>query len=259
MPNPFPGMDPYLEGPLWSTVHSNLIEQIAWQLAPKVRPKYYALTNSRIVLAVPDPIELPELRARIPDIGVYASGASVGPMASAVVTAPLTFTLPAPEEITQTFVEIKDAESGALVAAIEVLSPTNKRGTGLDDFRLKRRELLDGPAHYLEIDLLRIGERFPAPNLLPSVPYFVFLSRANRRPRIEAWPISLDQPLPIVPVPLLNGDADVMLDLQLAFNTIYEHFSYERATRHSGRPVVHLSEEQQLWADECLRKAGLRT
>ncbi|MBM4077063.1 MAG: DUF4058 family protein, partial [Planctomycetes bacterium] len=27
MPNPFPGMDPYLEGPMWSVVHHNLIEE----------------------------------------------------------------------------------------------------------------------------------------------------------------------------------------------------------------------------------------
>ena len=145
------------------------------------------------------------------------------------------------------------------ILLVEVLSPTNKRGKGLEEFQTKRQELLDGPAHYLEIDLLRIGDRFPSPNALPSVPYFVFLSRANRRPRIEAWPIALDQPLPTVPVPLLVGDPDEMLDLQRALNTIYEHYYYERATRHSGEPVVPLSEEQQAWADECLRKAGLRT
>ena len=256
MPNPFPGMDPYLEGPLWSSVHSSLIEEIARDLAPRLRPKYFALPNTRIVLAVPDPIELPELQARHPDVGIYNSGASG---TSAVATAPLTFLLPAPEEMTQSFVEIREADSGILVTAIEVLSPTNKRGKGLEEFQTKRQELLDGPAHYLEIDLLRIGDRFPSPNALPSVPYFVFLSRANRRPRIEAWPIALDQPLPTVPVPLLVGDPDEMLDLQRALNTIYEHYYYERATRHSGEPVVPLSEEQQAWADECLRKAGLPT
>jgi hypothetical protein len=167
--------------------------------------------------------------------------------------------LPKPEEMTQSFVEIREANSGVLVTAIEVLSPTNKRGKGLEEFQAKRQELLDGPAHYLEIDWLRVGERFPSPNALPSVPYFVFLSRANRRPRIEAWPIALIQPLPSVPVPLLNGDPDAMLNLQLAFSTIYECFSYEYSAPHRGCPVVPLSDEQQAWADECLRKAGLPT
>jgi hypothetical protein len=31
MPNPFPGINPYLEGPAWTTVHSNLVEEIARQ------------------------------------------------------------------------------------------------------------------------------------------------------------------------------------------------------------------------------------
>ena len=34
MPNPFPGMDPYLEGDLWTTVHTDLCAEIARQLAP---------------------------------------------------------------------------------------------------------------------------------------------------------------------------------------------------------------------------------
>ena len=43
MPNPFPGMDPYLEGDLWTSVHTDLCVQIAHQLAAKLRPKYAVL------------------------------------------------------------------------------------------------------------------------------------------------------------------------------------------------------------------------
>jgi hypothetical protein len=39
MPSPFPGMDPYLEGALWTTVHFSLSAEIVRQLAPKVRPR----------------------------------------------------------------------------------------------------------------------------------------------------------------------------------------------------------------------------
>ena len=35
MASPFPGMDPYLEGPMWSMVHNSLIEELARQLTPK--------------------------------------------------------------------------------------------------------------------------------------------------------------------------------------------------------------------------------
>jgi hypothetical protein len=40
MPNPFPGMDPYLEGDLWTTVHTDRCTESARHLAPKLRPKY---------------------------------------------------------------------------------------------------------------------------------------------------------------------------------------------------------------------------
>jgi hypothetical protein len=44
MPSPFPGMDPYLEGSEWVSVHAELSSEIARQLAPKLRPKYIVRT-----------------------------------------------------------------------------------------------------------------------------------------------------------------------------------------------------------------------
>ena len=40
MPSPFPGMDPYLEGSEWTSLHFGLCLEIARILVPKVRPKY---------------------------------------------------------------------------------------------------------------------------------------------------------------------------------------------------------------------------
>lgn len=257
MSNPFPGMDPYLEGPLWTTVHHNLVEEIARQLAPQLRPKYFAFTDQRIVVASPDPIEISP-RSRLPDVGVYGVEPTQLGGASALVAAPLVLDALIPEAVPQSFVEIRDVQERQLVAAIEVLSPSNKRGEGLEDYRKKRRELLAGEVHFLEIDLLRIGERFPVAGPLPSVPYFVFLSRANCRPRIEIWPIPLEQSLPTVPVPLLPGDADVYLDLQLAFQTVYDLFGYDRGVDHSGPARVRLTDDQATWAEERLRAAGFR-
>lgn len=114
-------------------------------------------------------------------------------------------------------VEIRDRANRQLVTAIEVLSPTNKRSEGYAEYLAKRRRLMVSSVHLLEIDLLRLGQRVPMRQPLPSAPYFVFLSRAPDRPIIEVWPVSLAEPLPVVPVPLLPGDADVPLDLQQAF------------------------------------------
>lgn len=213
MASPFPGMDPYLEGPFWSVFHHNFVDQLARQLSAVIRPKYLALTSERIILTEIEPAEE-----------------------------------------TQGVIEIVTAGNRKLVTAIEVLSPTNKRGTGASQFVQKRRELLDSPVHYLEIDLLRIGDRWRVKERLPSTPYFVFLSRSGLRPRVETWPITLDQPLPVVPVPLMPEDSDVQLDLQLGLQTIYDLFGYEDALDYATPPTVPLDAAQAEWATSLLRR-----
>jgi len=53
MPSPFPGMDPYLEGSLWTTVHFSLSAEIVRQLAPKLPPHYLLLPIERFVMDIP--------------------------------------------------------------------------------------------------------------------------------------------------------------------------------------------------------------
>src|SRR5579871_3294053 len=104
MPNPFPGMDPYLEGDLWTTVHTDLCAEIARQLAPKLRPKYAVLSTRRVILAPPDDCNGEEAQ-RFPDVGVLATGAP-GPAAGvAVAAAPLILPASLPEPIPHVSVE----------------------------------------------------------------------------------------------------------------------------------------------------------
>lgn len=257
MANPFPGMDPYLEGPFWSVVHHNLIEQMAFQLSAKIRPKYLALTEERIVVATPDDIERPARQERLPDVAVFGPPGLAG-TATSVIAGPFVMEAVIPEQMKQSFVEIRDAKNRRLITAIELLSPTNKRGDGLMEYRKKRNEYLTSEVHFVEIDLLRIGERFPVRGPLPSVPYFVFLSRAHRRPRLDVWPIALNQPLPTVHVPLAVGDDDTTLDLQQALTTAYNGYGYDDAVDHSSQPTVPLDAAQSEWTEGCLRQAGMR-
>src|SRR5262249_42126321 len=120
MPNPFPGMDPYLEGDLWTTVHTDLCAEIARQLSPKLRPKYVALSTRRGVLA---PLEEKN--------GVPAT---------------------APEPILPVSVEIRDLAERRRVTWIEVLSHTNKRGPGRDEYTRRRIHILSSTADLVEID-----------------------------------------------------------------------------------------------------------
>jgi Protein of unknown function (DUF4058) len=68
MPNPFPGMDPYLEGDLWSSVHLDLSAEFVRRLAPLLRPKYYVLNSRRFALGSEETNGTSG--QRLPDIGV---------------------------------------------------------------------------------------------------------------------------------------------------------------------------------------------
>jgi len=57
-------------------------------------------------------------------------------------------------------------------------------------------------------------------------------------------------------MPLLPGDPDVSLDLQLAFTTVYDDLGYDLAVDYTRPPEVPLEGEAVAWAEECLR--GMR-
>jgi len=215
-------MDPYLEGSLSQSVHLQLSMEIARQLAPKLRPRYVALTPERFVCESHD--------------------------------APVGLVAQMPVAIPHVSVEMRDTANRQLVTGIEVLSPSNKRGDGRVEYLAKRRHLLLSTAHLMEIDLLREGERVPMQQPLPSAPYFVLLSRVEDRPVMEVWPITVDQPLPPVPVPLLPGDPDVLLDLQQAFTNVYDSIGYDLAVDYTKPLEVPLPAELAGWVADRLRR-----
>jgi hypothetical protein len=255
MANPFPGMDPYLEGDLWTTVHTDLCSEIARQLAPKLRPKYVVRTTRRVVLAPPDEFNG---QHRFPDVGVLSTDVGPTEARAAVASTPLVLSASFPEPIPHVSVEIRDVVRRRLVTCIEVLSPTNKRGSGREEYAGKRFQMVSGEAHLVEIDLLRGGMRFPTGEPLPDAPYFVFVSHADRRDQVEVWPIRLEQPLPSVPIPLLPGDQPVPLDLQQALSAVYEIFAYDQSIDYSQPPPGPLAPAQSGWVVEQLRRAGHR-
>ena len=221
MPSPFPGMDPYLEGPLWMGIHSQLTAEIARQLAPKLRPKYLALTTERFVLDEISDVHV-ATASIYPDVSVVDSGAKSSGQGGLATAAPIRLATVVPTRVPHVMIEIRETGSRQLVTAIEVLSPTNKRADGREEYLAKRRRILLSTAHLIEIDLLRQGQRVPMQQPLPDAPYFVLLNRAEERPIAEVWPIQLGERLPVVPVPLLPADTDVALDLQQALTNVYD-------------------------------------
>jgi hypothetical protein len=257
MPSPFPGMDPYLEGALWTTFHFAFGAEIVRQLAPRLRPRYLVLPVERFVIDTFDDIAI---TANIyPDVGVAKSTRETpASYASSSVSSPLHLATVIPEAVPHVAIEIRDTANRQLVTAIEILSPTNKRADGRMEYLAKRRQILLSTTHLLEIDLLRQGRRLPMRDPLPPAEYFILLSRAESRPITDVWPLTLRDPLPMVPVPLLPGDADAALDLQQAFTATYELLGYDLAIDYTYPPEPALDEVALSVADSLLRTAGLR-
>jgi hypothetical protein len=251
-------MDPYLEGSEWGSVHIELSSEIARQLAPKVRPKYIVRAARRFVTDMPEDIAV-TTGDIYPDVSVADTGLppGIGASPTAVVPTPVHMATVMPRRVPHVTIEIRDVAQRELVTAIEVLSPTNKRGEGYQEYLGKRRRLLYSTTHLIEIDFLRQGRRVPMQQPLPAAPYFVFLSRAERRPILEVWPIQLHMRLPIIPVPLLADDPDVPLDLQLALATVYDALSYDLSVDYTRPADIPLGGEVALWAAEHLRTVGI--
>ncbi len=249
--SPFPGMDPYLEGELWQEFHDRLANQISEQLLPLLQPKYVALLAKRYVMRQPPIVAiggqpglatfgLPPERVIYPDVHVVRRP-EVKEVATlqypGVAARPLELISPLPEEIPILSVEIRDVAGRRLVTVIEILSPVNKHGQGFGEYVDKRTELLRTRTHLLELDLLRGGQRIPlVGGELPPAPYFVFLSRANRRPITEIWPVGLRERLPTVPVPLLPPDPDVSLQVQAAVEACFALVGYQRLLDYAQPP-----------------------
>lgn len=253
MPSPFPGMDPYLEDDSWTNFHAWLAPEIASQLNAQLGPEYAALVNKRMINA---DYERKGIRApdRYPDVGIVREAKTIYSTGrgSAVMDPPIVMRSPVAFEEPYLWVEIFTNSGHELITSIEILSPGNKQGRGRTEYLRKRNRILKSNSHLVEIDLLRNGERLPVRGDLPKAPYYVFLSRVERRPDIGIWPIMLNEILPVVPIPVKSPDADVSLNLQAAVTSIYERSRYHMLLDYSGPPLGPLTKEEAAYVDATL-------
>lgn len=152
MPSPFPGMNPYLEHPeLWMEVHHRLITALANAIESNLSFDYRVAIEKRVYTLTPEDAVL----VGIPDVAVISQNRSASANVLPTADATLTVLLPMPEEIRESYLEIRDVKTGAVITLIEVLSPTNKRpGKGRTTYESKRNDVLGSATHLVEIDLL---------------------------------------------------------------------------------------------------------
>ncbi len=262
MPSPFPGMDPYIEDPqIWSDFHNNLASEIQGLLNPRIAPRYVARLTPYVTY---ENVEIAATRGIRPDVGIWQPQPAIAGMpGTATIFSPATLesavTVEFPLRLMS--VEIHRVDTLQLVTAIEILSPVNKK-PGHDahlDYQRKRRALLHSEANLLELDLLRGGERLPLAAPLPRAPYFALLSRVERRSRVSVWAMPFAERLPVLPVPLLEPDPDVALDLGVAVAAVYERGGYASLIDYRrDPPPPALAADEARWLDNFLRQHSRR-
>jgi hypothetical protein len=252
-------MDPYLEAPdVWPDVHTTLTSIFREQLTPLLVPKYLAELETQVVIDRRDD----DFQIVLPDVSVTTSDVSAGAPSAVVVTAPapvqVRVPLDGPTRLVSVY--IRQRETARLVAVLELLSPVNKRrGQGREEYLEKRRTFLTSPVHLIEIDLLRSYPRMPFDDPLPPAHYMVMVCKAGERPRSSVWPISVRQPLPTIPIPLLPPDPPVPLDLGQALRTAYERARYDLRVNYRTPPVPPLSPADAAWAAALIDVQGRST
>lgn len=172
------------------------------------------------------------------------------------IVAPLTLPLPAPIPVKIMSVEVRDLAQNQLVTSIEILSPVNKRGNTLQTYQQKRRRLYEAGVHLVEIDLLRRGTRPFAHPRIADAQYVMLLTRAQAR-RVGVWPLTIREPLPVVPVPLRAPDADVRSDIGQALAETYDEAGYDLSIDYTqAPPPPTLSPNDEAWIRQLLGKIG---
>lgn len=264
MQSPFPGMDPYLEDPgLWPDVHHRLLSITQELLAQQLRPMYYVRIAERVYVSDEDDpgrvLLVPERRVDGwpggGDPGFVAEGRAAPDVAEMLIV-----TSRADDEVREARLQIIDRERRQPVTVIEVLRPVNKLAgsCGQASYRRGRKEVLASPSHLVEIDLLRQGMPLYPREIMPPHDYLIHVSPASMRPRSQVWPVCLNQRLPIIPVPLREGDADARLDLQEVLALAYDRAAYDLSIDYKTAPVPPLEPAAAAWADALLQHKELR-
>lgn len=260
MPSPFPGMDPYLEAH-WLDVHTALVAAARRALNERLPEDLIARAEERVAIES----EAGTSSTLGPDVRVFEGiGLSSAREAHAAVAELAPYHLVAlVEPIIERFIEIIDANGERLVTVIEFVSPTNKRGKGLEAFVQKREELLSGGVNVVEIDLTRTGDwrALLRPHSCPPdavAPYRAVIRLANETIGAYLHPFPLREPLPNVRIPLRARENPVELPLGTLLQQEYEYGRYGRTLDYSKPAKPPLEGEDADWADRLLREAGRR-
>ncbi|MEM7537443.1 MAG: DUF4058 family protein [Chloroflexota bacterium] len=221
----FLGMNPYLEADhIWPSFLTMLASEIDKQLNKILSEHYYSMI---VIGTVLEPItKLSEATQQA--INHHAMLAEDSE--ATTLAAPIHRIALARNETRHRSVQIRLVENHQLVTSIEILSPPNKQIPGLSRYQQKRHTILYSAVHLIELDLFRGGQRVAWElNESPvDTDYVVLLNRSfSGEERISGiWPVAINEPLPLLPVPLLEPEPDILIDLNQMIQHIYHKSRY---------------------------------
>jgi len=264
-------MDPYIEVcGLWEGFHNHLIHKIDEALAQILPEGYIIDTAVRSYIVLMESEGKAEHLAK-PDVAVIevadtkkprkkqAGVAGAGPAEAAESVQMRAFVA---EKFEETFVEIyAEGEEPNLVTSIEVLSPSNKRRNteGWLEYERKRQAMLLGRANFVELDLLRGGNKMPMLDPWPNSPYTLLVCRQVNAPYCRVWPAHFRTRLPIIPVPLRYPDPDLNLDLQPLLDSIYDLGRYDQRIDYTRPLTPALPDDDAAWVKGQVKNRPLRS
>lgn len=221
-------------GHLWAYFHKDWLLEIRTLLRPQLPPEYHVFVESEAILVTPDALDVPA--PVMPDLAVAsaATGRVTSSLPSAQEGTAAVVELDEPFEIVSKYsLLIRRAPENEVVAALELLSPSNKGiGSRLDrqKYLRKRDAFLEAGVNFLEIDALMRGERLYPPQLarLGSFERNAWGAsfEAGRR-RLRGWGWNSGDQLPFIPWSIDEGQR-VMVDLLAAFSAACDFNRWEQ-------------------------------
>ena len=260
--NPFPGMNPYLESRrLWREVHNNIIHGMFRFLRRTLPFRYTVIMDERVPIGN-DPSRDAPAQYGAPDLSIRGGGVRERATVTYQTEGRVTARLPLDDETSpEMFITIGERSQEDPVTIVELLSPSNKLtgGHGRSQYLDKRQRVIFSPTHLVEIDLVRRGRPMPVEGYDGDAPYRHLISRWQTRPEVDLYPFRLQTPIPDVPVPLLEEDADAVVPLGSLVDDMYEQDYYSNYADYNSDPEGPLSDDDRQWIDLLLREKGLRT
>jgi hypothetical protein len=224
-----------------------------------LRPKYRVAVEKRVY----HDTDRNSVLIGIPDVAIARSLKPTTQKSSNIAVAsppvkPVTVNIPIPEEIRETYLEVREIATGEVITVIELLSPKNKRqGEGRKAYQTKRLQILGSSTHLVEIDLLRAGESMPILDNNIKSDYQILVSRSQLRPRAELYPFNLSEAIPAFFLPLQKEDIEPLVDLQNVIQDLFDRAGLDLAIDYNSEPVPPIQETDLIWVNKLLKEQDL--